>query len=230
MSGDRKRIVKLFCPSLSMAVPFVTWDDQRLDLGSIARAFGLEPATLKLNGHFISRGVDLIASTVTWKSLFSFFSSRGLSTGATDADALIVDGKLSKVGTKRAHDTADAENRVCYAVKQHQIRNVNMRPPLEDTNLLKRKKLMQSSSESVDGENKDNKCDGVGLKRKQSIECVSPLKRIRMAENNSGSKPRENGIFEATSNTQFRCSLICANTKRIREDEMVVSAPCKKIR
>lgn len=97
----KSRIVKLFCPSVSKKVPFVARDNQRLDLGSIALTFGLDPATLKLNGHFISRGVDLIASSVTWNALLSFFSARGLSTGKDDQDALVVDGKLIKVGTKR---------------------------------------------------------------------------------------------------------------------------------
>lgn len=98
--GEVKRNIKLYCPAISKLIELVAWDEQRLDLGSIARAFGLEPNTLKLNGHFISRGVDLISSSVTWKSLLSFFSSRGLSTGTTDSDALIVDGKLSKLGSK----------------------------------------------------------------------------------------------------------------------------------
>jgi hypothetical protein len=80
---------------------FFAWDEQRLDLGSIARTFGLDPSTLKLNGYFISRGADLISSSVTWRSLLSFFSAKGLSTGKDDKEALIVDGKLSKVGTKR---------------------------------------------------------------------------------------------------------------------------------
>jgi hypothetical protein len=56
---------------------------------------------LKLNGYFISRGADLISSSVTWRSLLRFFSAKGLSTGKDDKEALIVDGKLSKVGTKR---------------------------------------------------------------------------------------------------------------------------------
>ena len=86
MPGERKRTVKLFCPTLSKSVPFVAWVD---------------PLTLKLNGHFIGRGADLVASSVTWKSLLCFFSSRGLPAGSSDADAIIVDGKLSKTGTKR---------------------------------------------------------------------------------------------------------------------------------
>ncbi|KAL7263930.1 hypothetical protein ACSBR1_001979 [Camellia fascicularis] len=185
--GERKRSVKLLCPSLSKkaVVPFVVWDDERLDLGSIARTFGLDPWTLKLNGHFVSRGVDLIALSVTWKSLLSFFSSRGLSTGATDSDPLIVHGHLSKLPTKRAHDPADVENGICYAI-EHQSSRVNTRPQLEDTIFLNKKRRKESCSGNIDWDNEINKCDGFGLKRKQCSEDVSPLKRIRMIGSNSG--------------------------------------------
>lgn len=95
------RTIKLFCPSVLKLIQFVAWDEQRLDLGSIARAFGLDQSTVKLNGHFISRGFDFVSSSVTWRSLLKFFSAKGLSTGKDDKDALIVEGKLSKVGSKR---------------------------------------------------------------------------------------------------------------------------------
>lgn len=95
------KTIRLYCPSVSKIAQIMACEEQKLDLGTIARIFGLEPSTLKINGHFISRGVDLVASSVTWKSLFSFFSSRGLSTGVHGSDALVVDGKLSKSGTKR---------------------------------------------------------------------------------------------------------------------------------
>lgn len=100
MRGDgTQREIKLFCPSLSnIVVPIIVWEEERLDLGSIASTFGLDPSTLKINGHFISRGVDFIASSVTWKSLLSFFSVRGFST-----DPLILQGNLSKVGSKSKH-------------------------------------------------------------------------------------------------------------------------------
>lgn len=101
MGGSEATTVRLFCPLLAKTVPFVVWEEQRLDLGYIAWTFGLDPATLKLNSHFIGRGVDLIASSVTWNSLLSFFSARGFPTGKDDQDALVVDGKLVKVGTKR---------------------------------------------------------------------------------------------------------------------------------
>ncbi|XP_024015473.1 uncharacterized protein LOC18024642 [Eutrema salsugineum] len=104
MAGDDGwRKVRLLCPSLSKIIDWVAWNDQKLDFRSIAAAFGLEPSTVKLNGHFISRDIDLMASSVTWQSLLAFFSAKGLSTGKDDADALLVDGKLSKVGTKRAY-------------------------------------------------------------------------------------------------------------------------------
>lgn len=94
------RAIKLFCPLVSKLVQWPTWEEERLDLGSIARAFGLDPATLKLNGHYISRGVDLVSHSVTWRSLLSFFSAKGLPNGKDERSALIVDGKLSKVGSK----------------------------------------------------------------------------------------------------------------------------------
>ncbi|MBA0715382.1 hypothetical protein Golax_014281 [Gossypium laxum] len=107
MSSDNKekpKTIQLFCPSVSKLIRFVAWDSQKLDIGSISRMFGLDPLTVKLNGHFISRGVDLVSSSVTWRSLLSFFSSKGLCTG-TDGHkgALIVDGKLCKVGSKSTH-------------------------------------------------------------------------------------------------------------------------------
>lgn len=100
MEKIRERKINMYCPTLLKTVEWVAWEEQNIDLGSIARSFGLDPWTLKLNGHFISRGVDFISSSVTWKSLLSFFSDKGLSTGKDEGDALIVDGKLSKLGFK----------------------------------------------------------------------------------------------------------------------------------
>lgn len=97
---SKPRTVKLFSPSLSKLVQLVAWDEQRLDFGSIAGPFGLDPSTVKLNGHFISRGMDLVSTSVTWRSLLKFFSAKGLPTGKDDQEALIVDGKFCKLGSK----------------------------------------------------------------------------------------------------------------------------------
>lgn len=229
MEGERKRVIKLYCPSLSKAIPFVACEEQRLDIGSISRAFGLDPATLKLNGHFIGRGVDLIASSVTWKSLISFFSSRGLSTGDTDSSALIVDGKLLRVGNKRAHEQANEENGICYAIERPSC-NINMRPQLEDGNFLKSKKLKECSSGYIDTDEEVTRGDGFGLKRNQCLEDVNPLKRIKMAGTNSDFDSGESSLSRLISNTQFRCSSTSHGKKRIREDDMVSPAPRKKTR
>lgn len=118
MSAKKPIAIKLLCPSLSIVVRLlVASDEQRIDLGSIAQAFGLEPSTIKLNGHFISRGVDLVASSVTWKSLLSFFSAKGLPTGKDDGDALDVTGKLCKAGKKRKS--------VCYLYIYRHIKRFN---------------------------------------------------------------------------------------------------------
>ncbi|KAE7998020.1 hypothetical protein FH972_002599 [Carpinus fangiana] len=200
-------IVKLFCPSVSKTVPFVARDKQRLDLGSIALTFGLDPATLKLNGHFISRGDDLIASSVTWNALLSFFSARGLSTGKDDQDALVVDGKPIKVGTK-PEDEVDGGSR--------------RRQP-EDVNLVKNKKLKEGNSgEDLHGLS--------SLKRKRLLEDVSLLKKLKINETDSGISGQGNHHHNTLACTQFTCSYMSNNLKRMREDEAIVASPCKRIR
>ncbi|XP_042516177.1 uncharacterized protein LOC122090606 isoform X2 [Macadamia integrifolia] len=217
----RSRTIKLFCPSLSKLIPLVAVEEQRLDLGSIARTFGLDPASLKLNGHFVSRGVDLISSSVTWKSLLSFFSSRGLSTGANDADALIVDGKLCKAGTKRSCNPSDGE------YEDHQTNENNgfggkRNPQVEDDNLLKKKRSLGKL-----GAHPTVGCNDLGVKRKPCLENINLLKRKKMDQTNSDSQERQHNPSNAISGTQFTCGHIL---KRSREDEIVSTSPCKRAR
>ncbi|KAF8402108.1 hypothetical protein HHK36_013060 [Tetracentron sinense] len=195
MSG-RSRAIKLFCPSLSKLVSLVAMEEQNLDLGSIARAFGLDPVTLRLNGYFISRGVDLISSSVTWKSLLSFFSARGLSTGTNDAYALILDGKLCKAGTKRAYNPSDGENGN-YQTAELNGRDFKRKPQLEDANLLKKKKINESNSARTpniqfessgydDGTPRTAEYNGLGFKRKPLLGDANPLNKKKMKGTNSG--------------------------------------------
>ncbi|GMH02490.1 hypothetical protein Nepgr_004329 [Nepenthes gracilis] len=184
---NKAKTINLYCPSLSKIARIVAWEDQRLDLGSIAGTFGLEPSTLKLNGHFISRGVDLIASSVTWKSLLSFFSARGLSTGTADSSALVVDGKLSKFGTKRAHGTAAAENGVLGMPLQEVVGDGG-KPWHEDTNVLKKQKL------------KDSNCGYENEDSQMTLSISSGLKRKHWLENSSlFKKSKANGIYSDTT-------------------------------
>ncbi|CAH2054694.1 unnamed protein product [Thlaspi arvense] len=161
MAGDDGwRKIKLLCPSVSKIIDWVAWDDQKLDFRSIAAAFRLEPSTVKLNGHFISRNIDLMAACVTWKSLLAFFSAKGLSTGKDEADALLVDGKLSKVGTKRVHSDCPLEDLTCNVLglfRNKKLKDKCSGEPLvsrynkrkllsEDTHSLKKLKLNMGDS------------------------------------------------------------------------------------
>ncbi|KAF8402107.1 hypothetical protein HHK36_013059 [Tetracentron sinense] len=183
MSG-RSRAIKLFCPSLSKLVSLVAMEEQNLDLGSIARTFGLDPVTLRLNGYFISRGVDLISSSVTWKSLLSFFSARGLSTGTNDAYALIVDGKLCKAGTKRAYNPSDGENGNYQTAELNGL-DFKRKPQLEDVNLLKKKKINESNSGYDDGTPRTAEYNGLGFKRKPLLGDANLINKKKMKETNS---------------------------------------------
>ncbi|KAK4409197.1 hypothetical protein Sango_0500700 [Sesamum angolense] len=223
--GEGKRRIKLFCPSLSKIVQIIAWDEQKLDLGSIARAFRLDPNTLKLNGHFISRGVDLVASSVTWKSLIGFFSARGLSTGANDSDALLVDGKLSKVGSKRSHGLDDAVNGTVKTNEQAYLRD-SKRPQQERCSLHSSSNDKGSNSGQVDLVSRATGCKE--LKRKWLLEDLSHLKRTKSDAAVSGLQERKGSCLSPNSGSS--CSFISRNMKRTRDDEMLAASPLKKIR
>ncbi|CAH9075410.1 unnamed protein product [Cuscuta epithymum] len=222
MAEEKKKTIKLFCPSIVKLVPVVASEDQRLDLGLIARTFGIEPATLKLNGHFVSRGIDLIASSVTWKSLISFFSARGFSTGTSDSDALIVDGKLSKLGSKRgAHIPVEDEIRSVMGPITH--------PECSNGINIKRiKHGTPGSSEFVD--RRVPQSNSLCLKRKLGLDRSSvPLKRTRTNESNPD-LTETNPVFVTKGDRHLPCSLVSDEAKRRREEDMGVASPLKKIR
>ncbi|GMY33882.1 hypothetical protein FCV25MIE_29124 [Fagus crenata] len=224
-SNYRKpRNIKLFCPSLSKTACLAVWDEQRLDLGSIALTFGLDPLTLKLNGHFISRGLDHIASSLTWNSLLSFFSARGFSTGINHQHPLLVDGRLIKLGSKRRrmHDPEDAFNGSCY-VTERKVDSCSTSPQAEDVNLMKNKRLKERDSGGED-------LHGLGFKRKQLFEDVSLLKKLKINETDSDIQGRGNDFPKTFLQTQFTCSYMSKNLKRMREDEAIVASPCKRMR
>lgn len=211
---------------MSKLVQWPTWEEERLDLGSIARAFGLDPATLKLNGHYISRGVDLVSHSVTWRSLLSFFSAKGLPNGKDERSALIVDGKLSKVGSKRTHDSQSALNTIHHK-SEPEDNSRSRRLQYEDVELLKIKKLRGSSLGCDEGSSPLCKLNGVGFKRKQLLEEGSLLKKLKINESSSGYGKNQASTI---SSAPLKCSFVNTNMKRMREDEMISSASFKRIR
>ncbi|KOM41316.1 hypothetical protein LR48_Vigan04g151400 [Vigna angularis] len=221
----------------------VVWEDQRMDLGSISRAFGLDPSTLRLNGHFISRGVDLIASSLTWNSLLSFFSSKDLPTGRDQCDALLVTGKLCKVGLKPKYGCDDQEDMTLYFQngigKMMESKNaLNIKGiQLEAIYLIKNKKLKESSPGEI--------LKGQSCKRKELLEDVNLFKKLKIDEDKSGKfsihymalllimgniGDKIDDHSGSIARNQFTCSYASKNLKRIREDEAIVAANYKRIR
>jgi len=64
-----------------------------VDLARVGLALGLDPASVRPNGYFLSRGPGHVCSAVTWRALLNFFAARGLPTGADAAAPVAVDGK-----------------------------------------------------------------------------------------------------------------------------------------
>lgn len=218
----RERKICLFCPSLSTIAPFLASDDHRIDIGSIATIFGLEPSSLKLNGHFLSRGLDLVSS-VTWKSLLSFFSAKRLPIGSADLDALVVDGKLSKIGVKSG-DCCEADE---------EDDNVNVRRIKPESNLVKNKKMKYMNLGSEHMGSPAPKFSSSGYKRKQNMEEVILLKKLKLNETKSGFDELTDGGVSDAANVAQRTVYSCSfnsNMKRIREEETLVSALCKRSR
>ncbi|XP_050366188.1 uncharacterized protein LOC126784738 [Argentina anserina] len=219
MSENKATTINLFCPSVPSTARVLVAPAERLDLGSIARTFGVDPLTVKLNGHFISRGTDLVASTVTWKSLLSFFSAKGLPTGQNHGSPLVVDGKLCKVGNKRrGHGT---------------VKNNGYVTEEEDSKLVNSKKT-KTSVPGCDVLNKDpiSKRKQFCSKRKQLREDVNLLKKLKINDTNPDIHGRTRYLCNNIANTksQFRCSYLSGRLKRMREDEAVEVSPSKRMR
>ncbi|XP_031406757.1 uncharacterized protein LOC116215260 [Punica granatum] len=206
------RMIRLHCPTLSKTVPLEAREEQKLDLGSIARAFGLEPSSVRLNGHFISRGIDLISSSVTWRSLLRFFSSKGLSTGKDGGAPLIVDGKLLKVGNKRTQD------------REGSSANGIGRRHLEEEDIIKlphSKKLKDQGQGSGYG-------SLLGFKRKHLLEEVKAELSKKVKINDSPSVL--DGRIHTIPSRQQSCGYMSQNTKRQREDDAIAASPVKRVR
>ncbi|GJN16928.1 hypothetical protein PR202_gb03956 [Eleusine coracana subsp. coracana] len=75
-----------------------------VDLARVGLALGLDPASVRLNGYFLSRGPGHVSSAVTWRTLLAFFAKRGLPTGADAASPVIVHGNPAAPPTTTPSD------------------------------------------------------------------------------------------------------------------------------
>lgn len=170
-----------------------------------------------------------MSSSVTWSSLLRFFSAKGLSTGKDDKDALIVDGKLSKVGSKRLHNSGDTLVETPGKIAAPGFR-ICQRPSAEDINLFKNKKLKDSSTGYEERDHHVSISNGLGLKRKHSLEDLGLLKQLKIKESNSDCQGSASKHCSTISRTQFTCSYLSDTVKRPRENEVITATSCKRIR
>ncbi|KAL6338320.1 hypothetical protein AAG906_018667 [Vitis piasezkii] len=209
MASEKRMTVKLFCPSLSKVVSYVAREDQRLDLGSIARTFGLDPGLSSSTATSSAKAVT--SSPHPSPGTLSFLSSRSLPTGA--------------VGL---HDPADDHENVLLAASHSlkipqkiKLRETNSGCKDEDNLMIKRNGFGSKRKESVGDVNQPKKL------------------RVHSTESGPGTNLsyRQSSCFQGSKdtlpssilNTQFWCSH-SENMKRMREDETVIPPVCKRTR
>ncbi|KAM7263521.1 hypothetical protein ACFE04_001204 [Oxalis oulophora] len=213
-NGNGRAIkVYLRCPSLTklMIHYVVVHEEQKLDFGSIGENFGLDPLTVKLNGHLISKGFDFISSTVTWRSLLSFFSSRGFPIGEDDNKPIVVEGRVGGY--------------CCNKDEDHELIKINKRLRDCEVGCSSQPKSTTWEERSQPGYSKCS--NGHGFKRKVLFEDLSLLKKLKINDYDPDIPPsgRSNVVRNPVA-----CCHSSVKGKRTRDDEVIVSSSCKRIK
>ncbi|CAO1942806.1 unnamed protein product [Urochloa humidicola] len=178
-----------------------------VDLARIGLALGLDPASVRPNGYFLSRGHGHVCSAVTWRTLLNFFAKRGLPTGADAAAPVVVDGKPAATPAP----TSDPTTAACS--KRKSGLEVESRPkkskPQENRSSVFRRRDDVLSEEII-----------LGLKRRLRLDDTIPAKKIKQVEYGS----------DTQQPVKFSCSFVNANGNRPRDEEMIASFSCKRVR
>ncbi|CAL4972454.1 unnamed protein product [Urochloa decumbens] len=178
-----------------------------VDLARVGLALGFDPASVRPNGYFLSRGSGHVCSAVTWRALLDFFAARGLPTGADAAAPVVVDGKPAAPPAP----SSDPTTLVCS--KRKSGLEVERRPkkskPQENRPSRSRRRDDVLSEEIV-----------LGLKRRLRLDDTIPTKKIKQVEY----------VSDTQQPVKFSCSFVNANGKRPRDEEMIASVSCKRVR
>lgn len=187
--------VKLRHAASERVLDFVATEDAKLDVGTIARGFGLNPSSVKFNDIYVSRGPDFISS-VTWSNLLGYFVKKGYSTGESVQDPILVDGKPCDSSGAWIHVNHLEDPNLCKTEEAGP--GGKRRIPLEDSmnvNVLKKRKILEENfdvdfkshlqqNEHIaqnDGDSLNLNCNMELKKRRRSDEMLafSPCKRAR---------------------------------------------------
>ncbi|KAL6616611.1 hypothetical protein ACP70R_038881 [Stipagrostis hirtigluma subsp. patula] len=182
-----------------------------VDLASVGRALGLDPATVRLNGYFLSRGPGHVSSAVTWRALLAFFAARGLPTGAHAAAPVAVHGRPAA----SPPPPSDPTSLLCSKRKSG-----------VEVQKYPKKCKPQDNSSTPSKPNHDLLSDEIilGLKRRLRLEDTCPAKKIKQVEHS----PVKGA--DTQQPVKFSCSFVNGHGKRPRDEEMVTSLSCKRVR
>lgn len=138
-------VVKLRHAASERVLDFVATEDAKLDVGTIARTFGLNPSSVKFNDIYVSRGSDFISS-VTWSDILGYFVKKGYSSGKSEQDPILVDGKPCDPSGAWIHVNRLEDQNLCKT--EDAGHGGKRRIPLEDSmnvNVLKKRKILEEN-------------------------------------------------------------------------------------
>lgn len=193
-------VVKLRQAGYERVLDFVATEDAKLDVGTISRSFGLNPSSVKFNNIYVSRGPDFISS-VTWSNLLGCFVKKGYSTGNSEQDPILVDGKPCEPNALSTHDR-DVNSREIYNHSQQ----------FQGGNIYYNKRSHLEDAAEMDV-----------VKKKTRFQCDSDVDFKSHLQQNEQQIVQNSG-----DSLNLNCNMELK--KRTRSDEMLTFSPCKRAR
>jgi hypothetical protein len=235
-------VVKLRHPGSERVLDFVATEDAKLDVGTISRSFGLNPSSVKFNDIYVSRGPDFISS-VTWSNLLGYFLKKGYSTGKSEQDAILVDGKPCDLSGTWIHDN-HLEDPNLYKPEEVGAGG-KRRIRFEDSmivNVLKKRKILQENFDvnlwEIYNHSQQFQEEGNSYYNKRAhVEDAGEMdvvkKQMRVHRDSdvdfkSHLKQNEYIVQNAGDSLNLNCNMELK--KRTRSDEMLAFSPRKRAR
>ncbi|WVZ67666.1 hypothetical protein U9M48_016714 [Paspalum notatum var. saurae] len=145
-----------------------------VDLARVGLALGLDPASVRPNGYFLSRrGPGHVCSAVTWRALLAFFAARGLPTGADAAAPIAIHGRPAAPPAPSSDPTAPP---------------CSKRKPRLEVERCPKKSKPQENRSALPEQRHDALSDEIvlGLKRRLRLDDTIPTKKTKQIECGSG--------------------------------------------
>ncbi|KAG0480921.1 hypothetical protein HPP92_011779 [Vanilla planifolia] len=215
--GKRMIVLKYAAGGTTPTVAMPVRLDAGVDLGAVGRVLGIESSSVRLNGHFVSRGLDLV-STLSWESLLSFFATRGHPVGSSLVDAIVVEGKPVVQGWNSSSNVNDGH----LFLKRKNTINDTMSP--------KRCRVLEGSSNmhnvGIEQEIDDVCC----IKRQLKLEEELPSKKGKNDKCTLGLLKEASKLSTISAETGSNCSFVNEFGKRLRVDDICNALSSKKVK